>query len=189
MECKKELFLKSSLNKYGFKDSVSIEKLKEAVRTKQAGSKILPFSLIPRKIGDRYAGGIYLIVRDSTGPPRFVKDLSTVKFKKKEIERVLSNDKYLEEKWVDGTDVLYIGKADGTKKSSLYQRIKNYVRFGLGKGKNHAGGRNIWYLEDQENLLVTWKVLDDQIPEDAEKDLISCFKEIYKKFPFANRRN
>jgi hypothetical protein len=96
----------------------------------------------------------------------------------------------LQENWVEGAKVIYIGKAGGTSRSStLKARIKNYLRFGQGKNASHWGGRYIWQLKDSESLQFCWKVLIDEDPRQVEKNLIYDFKNIYHNWPFANLRN
>lgn len=52
----------------------------------------------------------------------------------------------LEEKWVEGANVLYIGKAGGIAgngrvyNSTLHSRIKLYFKFGIGMPVGHWGG-------------------------------------------------
>lgn len=86
----------------------------------------------------------------------------------------------LKENWVEKTDVVYIGKA-----TELQKRLNQYFKFGNGKNVGHYGGRYIWQLEKPENLLVCWKITNED-PDKVESELIEKFKEIYSKRPFAN---
>ncbi len=93
----------------------------------------------------------------------------------------------LKTKWVDGTMVLYIGKAGGgSSRSTLHSRLKQYMKFGQGKNIGHKGGRYIWQLSNNRELLVCWKTLSDEYPRQYEKSLIAEFKTQYGKLPFAN---
>ena len=93
----------------------------------------------------------------------------------------------LKAKWVDGTMVLYIGKAGGGNiKSTLRVRLKQYIKFGQGKNIGHKGGRYIWQLSNNRELLICWKTLSDEDPRQYEKSLIDEFKIQYGKLPFAN---
>lgn len=60
------------------------------------------------------------------------------------------------------------------------------MRYGLKPNKTHGGGRNIWFLKDNQKFIVCWKISIDQNPEDEEYYLLEAFKEIYRKLPFAN---
>jgi len=126
--------------------------------------------------------GVYLILRSSEEPPNFLEIGSGGWFKGTDPNVPLN---VLEEKWVDGTDIMYIGKA-GT---SLRKRIRTYIRFGEGEPAPHKGGCHIWQLADSRELLVCWMLVPDTIdPEELEKSMIREFVEKFGKFPFANRR-
>jgi hypothetical protein len=91
----------------------------------------------------------------------------------------------LREKWVDGTEILYIGKA-GT---SLRRRLRTYMKFGMGFPSPHKGGSYIWQLADSRELLVCWKVLPvGTDSESIEKNMICDFVKKHGKFPLANLR-
>lgn len=85
----------------------------------------------------------------------------------------------LEAKWVSGTSILYIGKAE-----SLRKRIDQLARFGRGEPIGHWGGRYLWQMEDPDDLQVTWKV--DSYPSESEADLIADFLQEFGVLPFAN---
>jgi hypothetical protein len=126
--------------------------------------------------------GVYLILRSPEGPPEFLETGSGGWFKGIDPNVPLS---VLEEKWMDGTEIMYIGKS-GT---SLRKRIRTYIRFGEGAPAPHKGGRHIWQLADSRELLVCWMLLADTVdPEELEKFMIREFVEKFGKFPFANRR-
>ena len=55
---------------------------------------------------------------------------------------------YLETKRVP-SDILYIGKANG--KRGLFQRLRQYMRYGFDGGNNHRGGR-FSKLKDMKTL-------------------------------------
>lgn len=95
------------------------------------------------------------------------------------------------EQWVEGTRVLYIGKAgvlNGRGSSNLRKRLREYMKWYQKKYNKHHGGRDIWQLNDPGDLLVTWRVTEDVDPEKCEKDLLDKFREEFKKYPFANHR-
>ena len=90
---------------------------------------------------------------------------------------------------MDGTEILYIGKAGGgTSSSTLYKRIKQYLDFGNGKKVGHWGGRYIWQLQDSDDLYFCWKETQTgNLPREEETSLITIFKESHEgKLPFTN---
>lgn len=122
--------------------------------------------------------GVYVIVRPSAVEPTFLNGSPVEKFKKKDPAVLVS---VLDSKWVKEATVIYIGKA-----SSLKSRIKQYMRFGMGKPVAHWGGRFIWQLADVRKCLVAWLPLIDAEPRVAERMLIVAFKGQYGNLPFAN---
>jgi hypothetical protein len=91
----------------------------------------------------------------------------------------------LEANWVAGASVVYIGKA---KNRRLRSRLREFLRYGQGRGGRHAGGRLIWQLPDPWDLCVAWR----ELPADTdalavERGLITAFCDAYRKPPFANR--
>lgn len=96
----------------------------------------------------------------------------------------------LKANWVNGADIIYIGKAGGEGvKATLRSRLSQYMKFGSGKPVGHKGGRYIWQLADADNLVVCWKVLNTD-PRDYERQMISDFKAAYAgNRPFANLKD
>lgn len=128
------------------------------------------------------AGGVYMILYfNPTGAmPQFLPVGTGGFFKGKDpnvsIEELQAN-------WVDGTPVVYIGKA-----TSLKSRLSQYMRFGQGANVGHFGGRYIWQIPGSENLLVCWKPTDSD-PRTVEAELIQQFVSEFGKRPFANLRD
>lgn len=89
----------------------------------------------------------------------------------------------LQDNWVDGTPVVYIGKA-----TSLRSRLSQYMRFGQGANVGHYGGRYIWQIPHSENLVVCWKSTDTD-SRVIEAELIRQFVSEFGKRPFANLRD
>lgn len=90
----------------------------------------------------------------------------------------------LEANWVPGAQVVYIGKA---KDRRLRSRLREFLRYGEGRGGRHAGGRLIWQLPDPWMLLVAWRGLPAEANAlVAEDELIAKFRTVYDKPPFAN---
>tara|TARA_B100000519_G_C14116748_1_gene378445 strand:+ start:159 stop:569 length:411 start_codon:yes stop_codon:yes gene_type:complete len=93
----------------------------------------------------------------------------------------------LKNNWVDGAGILYIGKAGGAKSSStLKRRIWQYMQFGCGKPVGHWGGRLIWQIKENKELLLAYKTLDKIEPRIYEKELIGDFIRKFGILPFAN---
>lgn len=128
------------------------------------------------------AEGVYMILNfnPSGDMPKFLTKGTGGFFKGKNpnvsIEELQAN-------WVDGTPVIYIGKA-----TSLKSRLSQYMRFGQGANVGHYGGRYIWQIPNSENLVVCWKATgtDSRI---VEADLIQQFVSEFGKRPFANLRD
>jgi len=127
--------------------------------------------------------GVYLVLRPNTSPPNFL-DRSTGGHYKGKNPKVRVRE--LDSKWIEGTLVLYIGKA-GPGKATLRSRLNAYMRFGKGKRAGHWGGRYIWQLGQSGDLLMCWKVTSDEArAKPMESDLIRKFKKAHSKLPFAN---
>lgn len=90
-------------------------------------------------------------------------------------------DAALRANWVDGAEVVYIGKAD-----NLLRRLREFARFGEGEPIGHWGGRLIWQLSDSAELLVAWMETPGRVPRDVETVLITAFRSAWDKPPFAN---
>lgn len=82
------------------------------------------------------------------------------------------------------SDILYVGKANG--KRGLFQRLRQYMRYGFDGGNNHRGGRAIFQVEGYENLICRWCVYENC--EDKERLLLENFKRKYGTYPIANWR-
>lgn len=136
--------------------------------------------------------GVYLIVCksfSSTEIPDFV-EKGTGGFHKGKNPNVAVEK--LRNKWVLGTNVLYIGKAGGTT-ATLASRLNAYFRFGQGASCSHWGGRYIWQLPIPGKLLVYWLTLKCDSPAQArdwprqvEKELLRRFESEFGRLPFAN---
>ena len=90
----------------------------------------------------------------------------------------------LKQNWVEGVNVVYIGKA-----TNLKTRLRAYFSFGQGNNASHYGGRLIWQLANSRSLIVCWKVLPKENPREVEKVLIKTFKDQFNKLPFANLKD
>jgi hypothetical protein len=124
------------------------------------------------------SGGVYVVARMTTESPAFRKASVGGWFKGK--DPTVARDA-LEANWVDGAEVVYIGKAD-----QLRRRLRQFADFGTGKPIGHWGGRLIWQLTECETLLVAWRETPGQVPKDVETAMIDAFRKAYGKPPFAN---
>ncbi|WP_292264880.1 hypothetical protein [Butyricimonas sp.] len=128
--------------------------------------------------------GVYLVLHVKEGKPTFLEKGSGGFFKEKNPNVSLHE---LNENWVVGTPVIYIGKAGG-RSATLHSRLSQYLKFGQGKNIGHWGGRFIWQIENAGDLLICWKPVEK--PEEMERELIQSFKkEYFGKRPFANLRD
>lgn len=131
--------------------------------------------------------GVYVVLREGTPLPTFLERSVAGHFKgiDSTVDRVT-----LEAAWVDGTPVLYVGKARwGTKQDGLRRRLSQYRRHGAGKAVGHRGGEYIWQLEEHSTLLVGWKTVPDGEVDQLEADLIDDFETHHGRWPFANRKH
>jgi hypothetical protein len=128
-------------------------------------------------------GGVYIAYRDSTRPPRF-RRLNPATWRG---DRTLPLAE-LRGRWVEGSSVVYIGKADLTvADNSLRKRVRAYLRFGAGHNAAHAGGYSTWQLANSERLLIAWRVVrPPRTPLREEQRLCKAHQAAYGRVPFAN---
>ena len=132
--------------------------------------------------------GVYVVLREKNSIPMFLTEGTGGLFKGKNPNVSLAE---LKENWVEGTQVVYIGKAGGSGSSAtLQKRLSQYMRFGQGANVGHWGGRYIWQLADSRDLVVCWKTLANEAPRDVERKMIADFKAAHAgKRPFANLKD
>lgn len=160
---------KINLEDLGFQGFVEIGKLKKQL------------SLIPKK------GGVYVLLYPSNVKPKFRITGSGGHFKGRNPNVSIEE---LEDNWVEGESIVYIGKAgSSTGSATLQSRLKQYFDFGDGKPVGHWGGRYIWQLALAQELIVCWKVTTEYEPAVLENYFIEKFKGFYGKRPFANLRD
>jgi hypothetical protein len=134
------------------------------------------------------APGVYAVLRVSDAPPRFIGTSPAGRLKGKDPSVSVES---LAKKWLNGPQVLYIGKATRTSAGprGLQKRLDDFRRFGAGEPVNHPGGRYLWQLADAADLVVAWNATATS--EDAatlEARMLRDFTEWYNALPFANRR-
>jgi hypothetical protein len=137
----------------------------------------LPFAEI-RRSACPTSGGVYVVIHDAESPVIFAQRSCGGWFKGQ--DPTVTSDT-LNANWVDGAEVVYIGKAN-----QLRRRLMQYADFGAGKPVGHWGGRLIWQLSTSDRLLVGWKETFDRIPVEVESELIASFRQAHGKPPFAN---
>jgi addiction module HigA family antidote len=124
--------------------------------------------------------GTFVVLRESCEPPAFLECSPAGHFKGKDptVPREV-----LERKWVDGSHLLYIGQ---TTDQDLRTRLHDFVEFGRGRRVGHWGGRLTWQVDGADKFCIGWR--EDENPRDAERELLTEFRDIYGKLPFANLR-
>jgi hypothetical protein len=90
----------------------------------------------------------------------------------------------LQEEWVEGASVIYIGRASKTESTDLRKRLQDFIAFGQGRPIGHWGGRLTWQIADASDLLIAW--LPTDCYRKTEADMLSEFERQYKALPFAN---
>ena len=131
--------------------------------------------------------GVYLVVRCSVSPPRFLAVGTGGHFKGQDPNVPISR---LTEEWVSGALVLYVGQTGSNSKGTLRTRIRELIRFGEGVPIGHKGGRLVWQLQEAEKLQICWRTLQHDNPRGIEKELIRTFKTFHEgRRPFANLRD
>lgn len=124
--------------------------------------------------------GVYVIVRPTDASPEFRADAP---YRGDPPVPVA----VLEDAWVQGERLVYIGKASlGSKRDGLHRRLRQFRRYGEGHAARHSGGRRIFQLADHADLLVGWRVTDDADAREMERAMIAAFKAHHGVWPFAN---
>ncbi len=132
--------------------------------------------------------GVYVVLRESNKPPKFLE--RSPAGKTRDFTAPIAT---LEQAWVPGSEVLYIGKATwGARQDGIHRRLKQYRRTGAGTADNHDGGVWIFQLEDAASLSVCWRPAhdpSDKFVDALETRLIADFasRREHGKRPFANR--
>ncbi|MDR3598834.1 hypothetical protein [Clostridium sp.] len=149
----KNLNIKELKNK-GYKGFIRIGSLKNN------------YSILPE------LSGVYLILIPKDFIVKFLKDGTTN-----------SGDSinYLQNNWVKGAKILYIGSSNNLRK-----HVKQLVDSRNNSVDRFPGGRHLWKLKDSLDLLISWNVIDTNECKQEKKYLLNEFMVRYSKPPFAN---
>jgi hypothetical protein len=160
-------FSKEQLKRKGFRGFLSLQEL--------AASDL---SKIPEE------RGLYLIFRDSTGHPKFLEE-SPVKNLRPNTTVALS---MLEQRWVPGASLLFIGVAGKPRvlSGSIRDRVAKLIGFMSGKQSSHFAARVLWQLSEASSLLLAWKETGVMAPTYARSMLLVDFRKEFGKVPFGN---
>ena len=128
--------------------------------------------------------GVYMILTMDTKTPVFnsgYPSFSNCKLPPRTPEQLATG-------WEPSSPVAYIGKAGGSgNNSNLRKRLSQYFDWFSGKWYRHKGGRDIWQIDHPGDLLVPWRVTEEE-PRFCEAMLIRKFRREYSKRPFANHQ-
>jgi hypothetical protein len=131
----------------------------------------LAVSAVPR------TSGVYAVVRPTSAEPSFLSN-SPAGWSKGDPTLPVAE---LEQNWIPGERVMYIGKA-----VNLRRRLSEYRRNGAGWRARHWGGRMIWQLADHDSLLVAWRECSE--PKSVEREMLADFRATHSgSLPYANR--
>ena len=130
--------------------------------------------------------GVYVAISERTKKPIEILSRSPAGwFKGKNPTQHIAD---LRSRWVNGAEIVYIGKAGGPgtrPDRTLKARIGEFLCFGVGVPCAHWGGRSVWQLGESDDLLIAWVEADG--PRSLEKRLIKEFKKGNSgRRPFAN---
>ena len=156
-------FGRDALSAEGFRGFVTFAVLREG-----------GLDLVPQK------PGVYVVLRQSQAHPAFLARNPGGRFKGRDPTVPVPE---LERKWVAGVSLVYVGKG-----SNLLRRLRQFAAFGAGRLVGHWGGRYIWQLADDDDLLVGWRpVAEPETEAGAEGALVARFKASNEGLlPFAN---
>ena len=169
----------SGLQADGFEGYFTVNEIQSLMRSRKLGDTI------PSK------GGVYLLVREDTLPPKFLKDGTVIRLNYKKLNPNVCVSE-LEASWIEGALIIYIGQSGGDgSQGTLRKRVRTMIRFGEGsQTARHWGGRYVWQLQNAKQLQVCWKTTPDENPRDVERSMINAFKSMYDgRRPFANLRD
>ncbi|MDQ0079405.1 hypothetical protein [Arthrobacter oryzae] len=131
------------------------------------------------------APGIFAVLTPENFQVQFLAKSTAGVFKKKDPSLTQAA---LAAEWVDGADVLYVGKAGPGSKGNrgLRRQVQEFIDFGKGKPPGHWDGRLIWQLANAKSLLIAWKELPAGGLNQEEAKYHAGFREEFGRLPFAN---
>lgn len=134
------------------------------------------YRAVPDYRDGAWLGGVYIAIGDPTTTPRFRRAN-----RREEWTLPLAE---LRERWVAGSPVVYIGKADATDAGNcLRKRVSRYLR----ASTSHTGGKRTWQLADWDRLIIAWRVLRAaDNPRTEEDALLAEHVATFGRQPFAN---
>ena len=126
--------------------------------------------------------GIYIVKVAEGFTPVFLETTTAIENYKD--KNMVYDASKLKEKYNNSDQhVLYIGKSGG-RSPTLKKRIRQLIRYGYEEVKNQRGGRAIWQIENNKELLLGY--MEFEQPEMWEKYSLIIYKEKYGVFPVAN---
>jgi hypothetical protein len=132
------------------------------------------------------SAGIYVVLRPDESEPEFLDRNPTLP--RNGVDPTVTAAE-LAEAWLDDAEVLYIGRTGRPGgRRTLKRRLTEFRRHGARKTDKHWGGRYIWQLVDEEDLLVAWRVSTGEDAADEKTELLADFRETYGAPPFANHK-
>ncbi len=152
------LFTRQNLEQLGFAGWLPFAEVRSSLCPATAGVCVVTCSGdTPREFAGKSRGG-WFKGQDPTVPPAV-----------------------LAANWVDDAEVVYIGMS-----GQLRRALRLFADFGAGEPISRWGGRLIWQLPDVSKLLVAWKEMPGQAPEEVKAKLLGLFRQTYGRPPFAN---
>jgi hypothetical protein len=124
--------------------------------------------------------GVYAVVAPTKDQPAFLEVGTGGRFKGRNPNAPIQE---LARRWCPTSSILYIGKA-----ARLRQRVRQYIRFGLGQAAAHWGGRYIWQLACTQALTLFWRLTPLEAPAHVERQMLAEFRSRHGQLPFANLR-
>lgn len=126
--------------------------------------------------------GIYIIIKP--GNIDIIFSVDTTAIKEYKGKNLLYDLKELKDKYGNSDKkILYIGKAGG-EINKLRGRIRQLIKYGYREADNHRGGRAIWQIENNKELLIGYSVCDN--PREKEKELLQEYFKKNRTLPLAN---
>ena len=128
--------------------------------------------------------GAWVVLRDVGGVPHFLSRNTGAMWRGQDPTELPDT---LAARWVARAGVLYIGTAAGPGvRGLLQQRIKRFLRFGMGRNVAHWEGRFIWQLAGAAALRVAWKSVPPARAQATAQHRLDAFVERHGVMPFAN---